>query len=68
MKIKAVIKTNQTEQKITQEGETYKISLKNEPKNNKANLELIKLLEKHFRKKVTKILGSKSHEKIIELD
>lgn len=68
MKIKAVIKTNQKEQSIMQEGDNYKISLKNEPKNNKSNYELIKIVEKYFGMKVTKILGAKSHEKLIELE
>jgi uncharacterized protein YggU (UPF0235/DUF167 family) len=68
MKIKTTIKTNQIIQRIIKEGEIYKISLKNEPVKNKANKELIKLLEKKFNKKVIKIIGAKSNEKIIELE
>jgi len=67
MKINAAIKTNQSEQRIIKEADSYKIFLKNEPKNNKANEELIKLLENYFNKKVIKIVGFKSHKKTIEL-
>ncbi|MDD4353750.1 MAG: DUF167 family protein [Candidatus Nanoarchaeia archaeon] len=68
MKIKAIIKTNQKEQSITQEEDNWKISLKSEPINNKANLELIKLLEKYFGKKVIKIIGARAHKKVIEME
>ncbi|MFA5303612.1 MAG: hypothetical protein WC393_03690 [Candidatus Nanoarchaeia archaeon] len=68
MKIKATIKTCQKMQAIKKEGDIYKISLKNEAIKNKANFELIKLLEKHLGKKVTKIIGAKTHEKLIELE
>ncbi|MFA5333493.1 MAG: DUF167 domain-containing protein [Candidatus Nanoarchaeia archaeon] len=68
MKLKAIIKTNQKEQSIIQEDNYYKISLKSEPEKNKANNELIKLLEKYFKKKVIKILGAKTHDKTIELE
>ena len=68
LKIKSIIKTKAEKQQIIFEDGFYKISLKSEPKNNKANFELIKLLEKYFNKKVIKIMGSKSHEKLIELE
>lgn len=68
MKISAIIKTGQAEQKIMLEGSIYKISLKNAPINNKANNELIKLIEKEFNKKVLKITGAKSNRKTIELE
>jgi uncharacterized protein YggU (UPF0235/DUF167 family) len=68
MKIKAKIKTNQSCQKITKEENNYKISLKSEPVKNKANKELIKLLEKYFGKKVIKIIGAKTNQKLIELE
>ena len=45
----------------------YTISLKNPPENNKANLELVKLLKKHFKKDIKIIKGKKSKNKIIEI-
>jgi uncharacterized protein (TIGR00251 family) len=68
MKINAVIRANQGEQRITAKDNIYQISLKSEPVKNKANNELIKLLEKHFGRKVIKILGKRSREKTIELE
>ncbi len=68
MKINTIIKAGAEKQQISFEDGAYKISLKNEPVNNKANTELIKLLEKYFGKKVLKIMGSKSKKKLIELE
>lgn len=68
MKINAIIRTSQKEQKIVAENDIYQISLKSEPIKNKANNELIKLLEKHFGKKVIKILGKRSREKVIDFE
>jgi uncharacterized protein YggU (UPF0235/DUF167 family) len=68
LKINAIIKAGAEKQQISLEEGVYKISLKNEPVNNKANNELIKLLEKYFGKKVLKIMGSKSKKKLIELE
>ncbi len=50
------VKPNSKKQKIERiSSEEYIISLKNLAENNKANLELIKLLEKYFNKKINKI-------------
>jgi uncharacterized protein YggU (UPF0235/DUF167 family) len=68
MKINALIKAGAEKQQIILKKGVYKISLKNEPANNKANNELIKLLENYFGKKVLKIMGSRSRKKLIELE
>ena len=45
----------------------YLINLKNPPEDNKANLELIKILKKHFKRNIKIIKGQKSKNKIIEI-
>lgn len=48
MKIRVKVKANQEKQEIKKKGNKYKIKLKEEAKNNKANKELINLLAKYF--------------------
>ncbi|MDD2678885.1 MAG: DUF167 family protein [Candidatus Nanoarchaeia archaeon] len=67
MKIIVLAKTRQKKSELKKENEVYCAFLKSNPKNNEANDELIKLMEKFFNKKVVKITGSKSRKKIIEL-
>jgi uncharacterized protein (TIGR00251 family) len=45
----------------------YKIYLKNPARDNKANLELLKLLQKHGFKNIKIIKGIKSKNKVIEI-
>ncbi|HUS49859.1 MAG TPA: DUF167 family protein [Candidatus Paceibacterota bacterium] len=68
MKIKIRVKPNSSKQKIEKNGEGYIVFLKSPPKDNKANLELIKLLNKFFKKKNIKIKsGLNSRNKILEI-
>ncbi|MDD5192822.1 MAG: DUF167 domain-containing protein [Candidatus Nanoarchaeia archaeon] len=71
MILKIKVKPNSRKQEIEKiEGENYKISLKSKPKDNKANIELLKLLKKHFNvesKNIKIIKGLKSRNKIIEV-
>ncbi|NMB66610.1 DUF167 domain-containing protein [Candidatus Woesearchaeota archaeon] len=49
----------------------YKINLKSKPENNKANLELIKILSKYFKVDISKIKiikGKTSKNKIVDVD
>lgn len=46
---------------------TYKVYLKKPALDNKANIELLKLLKKHFNTSVKIIKGEKSRDKIIEI-
>ena len=64
MKIK--VKTNCKKQEVKKQGEIYLVSLKSRPENNKANIELLKLLKRKFKKDVKIIKGLKSKEKIVE--
>ena len=45
----------------------YKIYLKKAPEDNKANIELIKVLKKYFLKDINIIKGLKSRNKIIDV-
>ena len=47
--------------------DNYKISLKSKPEDNKANIELIKLLKKHFGKDIKIIKGLRNRKKIVEV-
>jgi len=67
MKIKVKVKPNSKEQSIEKKENCYLVKLKSPPKDNKANLELIKLLKKHFKKEVKITSGFTSRNKIVEL-
>lgn len=58
---------NSEKQKIVREGKSYIVYLKSSPENNKANIELIKLLKKYFNKEVKIKTGFTSRKKIIEV-
>jgi uncharacterized protein (TIGR00251 family) len=47
--------------------DNYKVYLKKPAVDNKANIELIKLLKKHFKKEIKIIKGIKSEDKIIKI-
>jgi len=68
MKIEVTIKPNSPKQELIKVSEReYKIHLRKQPIENKANLELIKLLKKHFKKEVKILSGKTSKKKLIEL-
>ncbi len=68
MIINLKVKTSSEKQEIKKiSSNNYLISLKNPPQDNKANLELLKLLKKHFKKNIKIIKGLKSKNKIIEI-
>lgn len=69
MKIHVKVKTNSKEQKIIKEDENnYIIYLKKQPIDGKANQELLKLLTKYFKSKVSLLRGERSKNKIIEIN
>jgi uncharacterized protein (TIGR00251 family) len=68
MKISVHIHPNSDCQEIHKISDNeYKISLKKSPEKNKANIELLKLLKKHFRAEVKILKGKTSKNKIIEV-
>jgi uncharacterized protein (TIGR00251 family) len=69
MKLQIKIKPHSGKSEIIGENGNYVVHLKSLPENNKANLELIKLLKKYFRGKEVKIKsGFTSRNKIIEVE
>ena len=67
MIIKVKVKTNSGKQEIVKNDNGYVVYLESFPENNKANLELIKLLKKHFKKSVKIKSSLTSRNKIIEI-
>ena len=70
MKLKIKVQPNSGRQEIQKsiDGEIKKIFLKNFPKDNKANEELIKFLSKYFGAKVKIIKGFTAKRKMIEVN
>ncbi len=68
MLINVKVKPNSGKQEVEKLSlEEYKVYLKSRAENNKANLELVRLLEKYFKGEVKIIRGKTSHKKIIEV-
>ncbi|MEK6830344.1 MAG: DUF167 domain-containing protein [Nanoarchaeota archaeon] len=65
--IKIKVKPNSSKQEVIKEDGGYIVHLKSRPENNKANLELVKLLKKHFGKTVTIKSGLTSRNKTAEV-
>jgi hypothetical protein len=72
MKINIKVKTDCPFEDIEKISDNnYKIKLKSKPENNKANLELIKMLSKEFKIDISKIKiikGKTSKNKIVNID
>ena len=68
MKLQIKVNPNSGRQEIIKISETeYKIFLKKAPEDKKANMELTKLMKKHFDRDVKIIKGHNSKNKIIEV-
>ena len=67
MIIKVKVHPNSNKQEIINKENKYEVYLKEKAENNKANLELIKLLSKYFNSKVSIKSGLKSRKKIIKV-
>ena len=68
MMLKIRAKPNSKKQEIRKISEKeYIISLKENAENNKANLELLKVMKKYLRKDIKIIKGLRSRNKIIEV-
>ncbi len=68
-KIKVIVKPNSARNDISyDEGrKAYVVRIKAPPQDGKANLELIKFLSRHFKKRAEIVSGATSREKIIRL-
>lgn len=67
MKINIKVKPNSRKQEIKKTINNYIIHLKQPANNNKANLELIRLLRKHFSKDIKIIKDLTSRNKVVEV-
>jgi len=68
MKIKVKLHPSSSQEKIERiSKDTYEVWLKEKPVDNKANVKLLKILKKHFKRKVKIIKGLKSKNKVIEI-
>mgnify|MGYP002639365543 FL=1 len=68
MKITVRVKTKSGRSEIVREGEKYLAYLKAEPEKGKANLELVKIARKFFKKDVRIKSGLTSKTKILEIE
>jgi len=68
MKIKVKLHPGSSQEKIEKKDEQYEVWLKEKPIDNKANEKLIKILKKHFKRKVNIKSGFTSKNKIIEIE
>jgi len=68
MMLKVKVKPGSEKQEIMKISEDeYIVSLKKRAEDNRANIELIKLLKKYFKKDIKPIKGLRSRNKIIEV-
>ncbi len=68
IKMKIKVKPGSGKQEIKKIGdENYIVSLKKPAQDNKANIELLKLLKKYFKQEVRIVKGFKSKNKIIKI-
>lgn len=67
MKKEIIVIPNSKKEGVT-ENEILKVKVKSKPENNKANLEVEKLLSKYTGKKVKIIRGFKNRRKVVEID
>lgn len=68
MIIKIRIHSKSGRKEVVEKSESeYEVFVKAEAENNKANIEMISLLEKYFGKKVKIKRGFKSREKVVEV-
>ena len=65
--IKVKVKPSSGKQSIEKKEGFYVINVKSKPENNKANIEVIKLLERYFKKPVKIKSGLTSRNKVIEI-
>ncbi len=66
--IELIVRTNAPETKITkQEGDSWRMDVHAQPEDNKANLEIIKLLRKMHGADVKILKGHTSKKKLVQL-
>ena len=68
MRITIRVKTKSGRSEIVKDGEKYLAYLKSEPEKGKANLELVKVAKKYFKRNVKIKYGLISKTKILEIE
>ena len=68
MKIKVKVKPNSGEQKIENKGDYLFVKVKSKSEDNKANVELCKLLQRYFKREVRIKSGLTTRNKIVEVE
>ncbi|MDP3728737.1 MAG: DUF167 domain-containing protein [bacterium] len=66
MRVEIKVKTNAGKSEIQEKDGKYTAFLKSAPEDGKANMELLKLASKYFKKPVRIVLGKASKNKLIE--
>jgi len=69
-RIKILVKTNTNKSEILEfdeQKQAYRVNVKSIPEKGKANLEIIKLFHKKFKKPIKIVKGFKGKEKILEI-
>ena len=65
---KIIVKTNKPETRITKEVDNViYLDVHSPPRDNKANIEILKFLKKHFKTNLKIVKGLKSKEKTIDI-
>ncbi len=67
MRIEIKVKPQSGKSEIILKDEKFIAFLKSPPENNKANLELLKLAKKYFKKDARIVLGKTSKTKVLEI-
>lgn len=68
MKIKIKVHTSSSQEKVEKiDNNYYEIWIKEKPVDNKANLKLMKLLKKYFKKDIKIVSGFSSKSKVVEV-
>ena len=68
MRLHVKVKPNSGKQEVIKISDIeYQVNLKSSPEDNKANIELLKFLKKHFKKQPKIITGKTSKNKIVDL-
>ncbi|MCK5589613.1 MAG: DUF167 domain-containing protein [Dehalococcoidales bacterium] len=70
MKIQVKVKPGSKNEEVTQKGDTLIVTIKEPPKEGRANRQVIKLLAKHFKvpqNQVKLISGFKQRDKVVEI-
>lgn len=65
--VNVIVKTRAGKSSVEAENDVYRVSVKAAAEKGEANLEVVKLLSKHFRKPVRIISGFKSKKKLVQI-